>query len=135
MALKQFRYVVISYVFLGTLSNLFMYLSKKMYMYITLSTNLLRIKKIATLDIAYLESPKYQDLITITGENLHKVYSYIESFAQTFFTRLTIITAAILILKFNIYIFLIMLITFIPQMYINSKYNKDIWRIWSAKSF
>jgi ABC-type multidrug transport system fused ATPase/permease subunit len=90
-------------------------------------------KKLAYLDISYLEDPKEQNLITKTKDTLTwRPPDFLRNFSYLFYSLIRYLSAFIILLSFGWWIpFLITIIT-LPRLYFRAKYGTIQWSIYGS---
>ncbi|PIR43084.1 hypothetical protein COV24_04610 [candidate division WWE3 bacterium CG10_big_fil_rev_8_21_14_0_10_32_10] len=92
------------------------------------------LKTFARLDLEYYESPKSNNLITRVQENTHQARSFVDRTVWLISDIITLATSITLILSLSPLIFIIVVITSIPQLISELIYGKKAWGIWDAKA-
>lgn len=92
-------------------------------------------KKVVSLDIAQLENPDIQDLITkVKDIMLWRVTDYIRTFSYLFANTVAYVSAFVVMWQFGWWIpFLITVIT-LPRMYIRTQYGNILWSVWDGST-
>lgn len=89
--------------------------------------------KLAHLDIAYLEDPEEQNLITKAKDTLTwRPPDFLRNFSYFFNSFVTYISAFIILLPFGWWIPLAITVATIPRLYLRAKYGTIQWSIYGA---
>jgi len=132
-------YVVILYALVNTLplllGNLQSYVNRIRMIKFQMETALELLKKRESIDIATYEDPKFQDLLQRSFRNgLSPIFQITNSQLDAIRSLTSLIFGTVLAIHFNLYIYMIVVLTAIPSFYTDIKYASKFWSIWAKDS-
>ncbi|MEI6843589.1 MAG: ABC transporter ATP-binding protein [bacterium] len=132
-------YLLAGYSIVGALpyilSNVRSYISRRRYLILSMETELDVLKRREEIDIARYEDPKFQDLIQRTFRNgTGPIYQLGDGQFDTAQALTSLIVGTVLAIHFNIFIYLVIIISATPSFFTDIKYASKMWGIWSKDS-
>ncbi|HMP67220.1 MAG TPA: ABC transporter ATP-binding protein [Candidatus Paceibacterota bacterium] len=93
-------------------------------------------EKMASLDVAKHEDPKFRDKVQLVDENgsSFMISNFFGKFVRNITNVVGFITAAIIMLQANWLIFVIVVVVTIPRFIVELKYGEEIWTIYQTSS-
>lgn len=92
-------------------------------------------QKVSKLDIAHFENPKVQDLITKTRDTMQwQLPDYLRHFSYFFKNTFAFFAAFLVLLPYGWWIPLIVTITAVPALYLQTKYGGIKWSVWGSNA-
>lgn len=89
--------------------------------------------KLANLDVAHLEDPKSQDLITKARDTmLWRPPDMLRSFSYFFSSLVSAVASFIILLSFGLWIPIVVLLSTIPLLLFRARYGNIQWSIWGS---
>lgn len=90
-------------------------------------------KKLAYLDIAHLENPDTQNLITKARDTmLWRLPDMLRQFAYFLSSLVSVVATFIILLPFGLWISLVVFTSSIPLLYLRTRYGSIQWSIWGS---
>ena len=116
-------------------SNIRAYFSRRRYLVLQNEIDLSLLKKREEIDIATYENPKFQDLIQRTFRNgSQPIWSLGSSQFDMLQAVTSLMVGTVLAIHFNIFIYLIVIITAVPSFLADISYSSKAWTIWKKDS-
>ncbi|MFA5987460.1 MAG: ABC transporter ATP-binding protein [Candidatus Paceibacterota bacterium] len=111
------------------------YLSKLFYFFLGEKFELALVKKKGEIDIAVHEDPKYNDLFNKASENgVWRTQNFVDRQFYILQNLLeTTIAAAVLIVA-NWWVFMIVLVGAIPELFVETRYGRQVWSIHTSNA-
>ncbi len=111
------------------------YLSKTFWFFMEARFDTMVIQKKGEIDIAVHEDPQKQDLFNrVKEEGTWRLRSFIDREFFILQNVLEAVIAAVIILFFQWWVFLILLIGTIPELWVEAKYGREVWSIHAIRS-
>jgi ATP-binding cassette subfamily B protein len=108
------------------------YVDKKFWIFTLHDTELQYAKKLADIDVATHEDPKFNDLENRVSENLYSGPNLLGMQFSAVQNTVSLISASAILLFFDPVIFLVMLVGIVPSFIVEARYGHDVWKdIWT----
>jgi ATP-binding cassette subfamily B protein len=115
------------------LSSLQSHFEKIFWFYMGEKFELLLLKRKGEIDVASHEDPKQNDLfVRVQEQGMGYLQTMVGDQFYIFQYILEALIASSILLASNWWLFLLIILTTLPELYVESKYSRDIWGIWSA---
>ena len=119
----------------SVLSSIRDYLSKTFWFFMEARFDTMVIEKKGEIDIAVHEDPRKQDLFNrVKEEGTWRLRSFIDREFFVLQNVLEALIAAVIILFFQWWVFLILLAGTIPELWVEAKYGREVWSIHAVRS-
>lgn len=116
-------------------SNIKAYFSRKRYSILSNEIDLSILKRREEIDIATYEDPKFQDLLQRTFRNgFMPIYNLGSSQFEMIQAITSLIVGTALAIHFNVFIYVVVIITAIPSFVSDITYSSRAWNIWRKDS-
>lgn len=86
------------------------------------------------IDVASHEDPKQNDLFVRVSENgIDWTQNFINNQFYILQNLIEVVIASVIIFIFGWWVFLLILIATIPELFVEAKYSRDVWGIWAQR--
>ncbi len=111
------------------------YLSKLFYFFLEEKLDTLVIQKKGEIDVAIHEDPKHKDLFNrVTEEGTWRVRNFIDREFFIFQNLIEVTIASIILIFFQWWVFLVILIGTLPELIVEARYGRMVWGIHSGRA-
>ncbi len=131
--------VVALYIAVSTIPDLLYaikgYLDRRWRLQVQKHLDILLAEKRGALDLAYHDSPDYQNLLQrVWWRGIWPLFELAESQFTNLQNVVQVILASVIVLGLNVKIFAIILVASIPKLIVEMKYGKEVYGIWAEDS-
>lgn len=96
--------------------------------------NVLLTEKRASLDIQKVENPKFSDLFQKANDNSWRLFWFINNIIDLTKNTIFFVVMLTVMLRFEWWISVMIILSMLPVIYVESKYGKNIWELWEENS-
>lgn len=111
------------------------YLTKFFWFFLEEKFEILLIKKKSDIDVAVHEDPKQNDLFNKVSESgIWRIQNFVERQFYLLQNIIEVFIAAVILISFKWWVFLIILAGTIPELIVEARYGRQVWNIHSSRA-
>lgn len=111
------------------------YLSKQFYLFITEQMEFLSIRKKGEIDVATHEDPAFNNLFQKLSESgMWRVQNFVDRQFYIFQNVAEVLIASVIIVSFQWWVFIVVLLGTIPELWVEILYGKSVWSIYEGRT-